>query len=122
MRSVRLHVTSTPVRYGGVLKVIATLTALAGLACLGVAVWYVFTYATDDPHNANRSEYLEGAIQASVLAMPFWLVVSACLFPVRAPMSRRLYVAANTPGAILACSYLVMVIYILVKAVSGRAT
>jgi hypothetical protein len=115
-------VTSALVRYGGVLKVVASLAALAGLACLGVAIWYVFAYATDNPNNANRGEYLEGAIQASVFAVPFWLVVSACLFPVRASISRRVYVAANAPGALLACLYLAMVIYILVKAMSGRAT
>ena len=114
--------TSTLVRYGWVLKVIASLAALGGLAFFGAAIWYAFAYATDDPHNAYRGEYLEGALQASVFAIPFWLVVSACLFPVRSSMSKRVYVAASAPGAILALSYLLVIVYILVKAMSGRAT
>ena len=99
-----------------VLLGLAIAVGLGGVFFLGLALWYLVSYITDDANNQYRYEYLQGTTLALVYGLPCWLGVSILLFPIRTQLSRAVYVAANVPAAVLGIGFLIMNLYIFIRA------
>ena len=99
----------------------AAIGSLGGLYYFGVAIECLFGYVQDKTSEV-RHEYLEGVTLALIISIPFWLFVSASLFPIRSELSKGIYIAWNSPAIILVTAFVAMNIYILVGIMVFNAT
>jgi len=98
---------------------LSVIAIAGGLYFLGLAATYVFSYFSE-PENSYRHEYLQGVALSMMMAIPFWLVVSGTLWPIRAVIPRAVYVTANGITACLCMLFLVANIYPIVMVLLGK--
>lgn len=99
----------------GILKGLASASGLVGAFFLCVAGYHLFHYATETT-NPGRHEYTEGVALGLLMALPFWVLVSCFIFPIRQQFSRGLYWSLNSPAITLLAAYGASNIYVLVQA------
>jgi hypothetical protein len=103
-------------------KVCIAVAAMAGIGALffvGVSANYALSYFTE-PANPLRHEYLQGVAIAASLSIPFWLVASASLLPVRDSVPRIAYLATHALAGIACLSFLAASIYVVAIAAMDR--
>lgn len=76
------------------------ISAAGGLYFLYLSAKYGFSYFSS-PLNPHRMESIQGAILSLILATPFWFAASAFTYPLRKTISKRLFIALNTPSLLL---------------------
>lgn len=89
---------------------LASAAAAGGLFFLGVAAHYALTYFME-PENASRHEYLQGVALSIMMAVPFWLIASGALWPLRAKIPKLVFVSVNVVTAALCILFLAANIY-----------
>ena len=104
-----------------ILSVAATLSALGGLYLFGTSVSFLYSYLTDTTSSA-RHEYMEGVFLSLMMSTPFWVLVSALIFPLRKTMNRAVYWTLNLPALALCAGFAAVNIYVFVQAFSEKAT
>ena len=94
-----------------ILSVVATVSALGGLYLFGTSVSFLYGYLTDTTSSA-RHEYMEGVFLSLMMSTPFWVLVSASIFPLRNNMNRAVYGTLNVPAIALCAGFSVVNIYV----------
>ncbi|WP_027330565.1 hypothetical protein [Marinimicrobium agarilyticum] len=106
-------------KYSKLWIVMAALAAVGGLFFLGVAAMFGYDYIAE-PGNPLRHEALQGVALAIFMAAPFWLAISATLWPVRAKMPLSLYVCANGITAVICVLIFAAFMYPLIMIALGK--
>ena len=102
-----------------ILSVVATVSALGGLYLFGTSVSFLYGYLTDTTSSA-RHEYMEGVFLSLMMSTPFWVLVSASIFPLRNNMNRAVYGTLNVPAIALCAGFSVVNIYVFMQAFSEK--
>ena len=102
-----------------ILYVVATVSALGGLYLFGTSVSFLYGYLTDTTSSA-RHEYMEGVFLSLMMSTPFWVLVSASIFPLRSNMNRAVYGTLNVPAIALCAGFSVVNIYVFLQAFSEK--
>jgi len=84
----------------------------------GLSLSYLWLYFAN-PMAPLRHEYMEGVILGLFISLPFWLLASGLLFPARRVVSRRVFIALNTPSVVLGVGFLLLNLYALFMAMAS---
>lgn len=93
----------------------AGFTALIGLYFFGLAIYFVYEYYAN-PSNPVRHEYMEGMGLSLLMSVPFWVLVSCFIFPIRAGFKKGVFWSLNAPAILLLTSYGLVNVYVLFQA------
>lgn len=85
--------------------ILAACGVVGGSCFLVVGVQYALSYYLE-PNNPIRHEYLQGTAIALLIALPFWLIASAAILPVRGMMRRWMPAAIYSVTAGLALLFI----------------
>ena len=102
-----------------IFSVVATVSALGGLYLFGTSVSFLYGYLTDTTSSA-RHEYMEGVFLSLMMSTPFWVLVSASIFPLRNNVNRAVYGTLNVPAIALCAGFSVVNIYVFMQAFSEK--
>lgn len=97
----------------------AAMAAIGGLFFLGVAAAFGYDYIAE-PENPLRHEALQGVALGIFMAVPFWLAVSATLWPVRAKIPLSLYICVNGITAVICVLIFAAFMYPLMMMALGK--
>ena len=100
---------------------IAIIFALGGIYQFWLAGTYAHGYLTDTA-STERHKYMQGMLLALLLAVPFWVLVSALLFPIRNKISRSIYISLNTPTVIFCAGFVLANIYAVIMVLIFNVT
>jgi len=94
----------------------ALVTSVGGLYFVWISLDYVWKYITDT-EAMYRGEYIQGAVIALFLSLPFWLLTSGLLFPARDAFTKQLFVLLNVPTILVASVVVLLYVYTILLAV-----
>ncbi len=92
-------------------------SASFGLFLSCVAAYYLYSYFSNNTSDA-RHEYLEGVALTLLISLPFWVLVSCFIFPIRSTINKKAYWALNIPAVLLLASYGLANVYVVFQALS----
>jgi hypothetical protein len=98
------------------LLILATLGVAGGLFFLVVCLIYLLSYFSE-VGNPLRHEYLQGVAIAVMLSIPFWLVASGSMYPVKNAVPRIIYLITNIVTGIVSGLFIIANTYPLIMAV-----
>jgi hypothetical protein len=98
-----------------ILKFMAGGAAAVGLYLFGLAIHFLYGYTTDTTSTV-RHEYLEGVALSLLISLPFWVLVSCFIFPIRSGFSKGVFWIFNAPAILLLSSYGMVNVYVLFQA------